>query len=206
MKLHGHPKSIPRRVSIACQLGMLAAVGTILLDCGSGSGTTNIPSRQLISISVQPNDAVAFLYSTVPFSANGTFDLAPTTQMGLPAQWTSSDTDIATLDVNRGVATCVAVGGPITVTASDTGQGGMVRGTATLTCGNPPPPSGIGNCLLNRSNRLTGSCRINSCQAVSDPVNCPAGQQAHVPISVVGVCIPGPPMTARVDRSTSCGP
>ena len=56
--------------------------------------------------------------SDTPFSATGTFDKEPTTVENVSAVWISSDPTIVTVDSSSGVASCVAVGGPITITAS----------------------------------------------------------------------------------------
>jgi len=107
----------------------------LLASCG-GAGP-----RQLIGISVQPVSGQAIAPDgTVPFSATGTFDQAPSTQANLPVQWTSSDATIATIDPNTGIATCLVVGGPITVTASAAGRGGTVHGSSTLACQISPHP------------------------------------------------------------------
>jgi hypothetical protein len=55
-------------------------------------------------------------------------------------QWTSSDSTVATIDPNTGIARCLVVGGPITVTGSAAGEGGTVTGTATLACKLSPDP------------------------------------------------------------------
>src|SRR5215475_6201608 len=115
-------------------LGILMLLG-VLASCGGGG------PRQLIGVSVQPVSGQAIAPDgNVPFSATGTFDQAPTTQANLPVQWTSSDATIATIDPNTGIATCLVVGGPITVTASAAGRGGTVHGSSTLACQISPHP------------------------------------------------------------------
>jgi len=117
-------------------LGLLVLLG-VLASCGGGS----IGPRQLIGISVQPGNGQAIAPDgTVPFSATGTFDQAPTTQANLPVQWTSSDSTVATIDPNTGIATCLVVGGPVTVTGSAAGKGGTVHGSGTLACQLSPDP------------------------------------------------------------------
>jgi len=115
--------------SISCALACLISYGALLVSCGGGS----FQPRQLIALSVQPSDAVASAPDgTVPFSATGTFDSAPTTQANVAAQWSSSDQSVATLDPNTGIATCVAAGGPIGITATAAGKSGMLHSSATL--------------------------------------------------------------------------
>jgi hypothetical protein len=121
-----------------------AAILMVLLflsaGCGGGEGTFSTPpSRQLIALDVQPSHGTAVQGGMVPFSATGTFDQAPTTQQNIAVQWTSSDTTIATIDTS-GVATCIGVGGTLTITASSSGKGGMIQGTAGLDCLIPPEP------------------------------------------------------------------
>jgi hypothetical protein len=54
-------------------------------------------------------------------------------------QWTSSDTNVATIDAT-GATTCVFVGGPVDISASAAGKGGKVQGSGTLTCQISPDP------------------------------------------------------------------
>jgi Big-like domain-containing protein len=119
--------------------GLIAPAIGLLMSCGGGDIGQPQP-RQLVSVSVQPSSATATQGSSVPFSATGTFNQAPATQTNLPAQWASSDTNIATIDANTGAATCVSIGGPVTISASAAGKGGMVNGSATLTCQVSPDP------------------------------------------------------------------
>jgi hypothetical protein len=125
-----------RLVTIGYALALFATI--IVASCGGGAG---MGLRQLVAVTVQPGNGEAIAPDgTVPFSATGTFDQAPTTQTNLPVQWASSDSNVATIDPNTGIATCLAVGGPITVTASAAGKGGMVHGPGTLACQISPDP------------------------------------------------------------------
>ena len=151
----------PRTLLLVCGLALTAAV---LTSCGGGQ-IGPPPPRQLISVTVQPSSSTATQGNTVPFSATGTFNHPPNTQTNLPAQWTSSDTNIATVDVNTGVATCVSVGGPVNITASAAGKGGMVSGSATLTCQVSPDPIATLNpntqdflCLSQTNNQGQKAC------------------------------------------------
>jgi hypothetical protein len=119
---------------------------SMMAGCGGG------PPRQLIAVVVSPTGAGANQGDTVPFSATGTFDRAPTTQTNLPAQWSSSDTSTATMDPNIGAATCVGIGGPVTITASAAGMGGALQGTGELTCA----ASGSGPVKLVPNNFIFG--------------------------------------------------
>jgi hypothetical protein len=117
----------------------LAVTTAVLTSCGGGT-IGPPPPRQLISVTVQPNSTTAIRGDSVPFSATGTFNRAPLTQDNLPAQWNSSDANIATIDANTGAATCVAVGGPVTISASAAGKDRTVNGSASLHCDIPPYP------------------------------------------------------------------
>jgi uncharacterized protein YjdB len=101
-----------------------------MASCGGSSMTPH----QLIAIAVSPTGAGANQGDTVPFTATGTFAQPPTTQTNIPAQWTSSDTTTATVNPSTGAATCVGVGGPITITASAAGIAGNLQSTGELTC------------------------------------------------------------------------
>lgn len=187
--------------SITCALTCLISYGALLVSCGGGS----FQPRQLIALLVLPSDAAASVPGgTLPFSATGTFDSAPTTQTNLAAEWSSSDRSVATIDPNTGIATCVAAGGPISVTATASGKGGMLHSSATLTCTVSPPPL-TGHCAVNGT-ALTGACWINSCSTVVDAAHCPAGQTPVTAKAVVRICIPGPPMLTTIDEGRSCGP
>jgi len=151
-----------------------------LLDSGCGS-SNNMPVRNLVSVAVQPpNGEATAPAGTLPFTATGTFDQPPTTEDSLMAQWSSSDPTIATVDPNTGTATCVGVGGPVTITASS----GEMRGTALLTC-SASTSGDSGNCAYQcpstRCGALTGFCSVSTggaCRQVYAPGQCPVGQPA----------------------------
>ncbi len=146
-----------------------------------GCGGYSTPSRTLLSIAVQPGDAEAFTPAgTAPFTATGTFDQPPMTEDNLNARWSSSDTTVATVDANTGLATCVSVGGPVVITASSSAK----QGTAELTCSSSVS-TGSGNCVYvcgsTRCGALTGFCSStqgNACRQVSALGSCPVGKPA----------------------------
>jgi hypothetical protein len=148
---------------------------------GCGGGTVGTPVRNLVSVAVQPGNGEATAPTgTLPFTATGTFDQPPTTQDNLSAHWSSSDTTIAAIDSNTGTATCVGVGGPVTITALS----GEKQGTAQLTC-LASTNGASGNCAYQcpstRCPALTGFCSIstgNACRQVYDPGDCPQGRPA----------------------------
>jgi len=184
---------------ICCVLILSGSISGGLGSCGDGSPAFQA-TRQLTSIAVQPVDADALVPTgTLPFSATGTFDQPPTTQANLPAEWVSSDATIATVDPNSGLATCVAVGGPIKITAEAAGK----MASAMLTCLGSQPQSG--NCVYvcgsTRCGELTGYCESSAggaCRQGYDPVHCPKGQPANM--MATDACGSG------IDASRSCTP
>jgi hypothetical protein len=156
------------------------AISFALTSCGGSS--MSVPARQLTSISVQPANGEAVVASgTVPFSASGTFDQPPTAEDSLAVAWSTSDTTIATIDASGGAATCIAAGGPVTITGSLSGK----KGTATLTCVSAQPVA-TGNCVYvcgsTRCGALTGYCSFsdgNACHQAYDPGSCPVGKPAN---------------------------
>lgn len=113
---------------------MIAAVVAMVTISGCGNST---PVLQTINVTPSPaNGTVGG--ATVPFTATGIYSdgTQSTTVSGL--QWSSSDTNTATIDPNTGVATCVAANASaITITATAPNAPGSttnVTGTSQLTC------------------------------------------------------------------------
>lgn len=183
-----------------CILTLSATLAAALLSCGSASFSFPPPTRMLVGIDVQPSDADALVSSDTPFSATGTFDKAPTTVEDMAAVWVSSDPTVVTVDSSSGLASCVAAGGPITITASAGGK----TDTGTLSC-LAAPPSAVGHCVYIcpsvRCPQLTGFCASsdgNACRKAYDPVHCQKGQPAQSPATdACGVA---------VDTASSCTP
>ena len=166
--------------------------------CGGGGETFSMPpARQLIALDVQPPHGTAVQGGMVPFSAKGTFDQAPTTQQNMAVQWTSSDTTIATIDTS-GVATCIGVGGTLTITASSPGKGGMVQGTAGLDCLIPPEP------VTFDPTGLQFECRqaINAgCQCITSRTTT-LTNNTDTALVISGILVSGSNFSAE---STNCG-
>lgn len=118
---------------ILSSIGLLSLCATFVLNCGCGAAASIPQNRNLLSIAVHPENSFVLPGATVPFAATASFDLPPVTENNFPAQWSSSDTTLATIDAN-GVATCVQQGGPITITASAWEKGNTVTAAATLNC------------------------------------------------------------------------
>jgi Bacterial Ig-like domain (group 2) len=154
--------------------------GSLLLSGGCGSGSSAGSARKLLSVSVEPTNAEATAPAgAAPFLLMGTYDQPPTTDQISSPQWSSSDPTVATID-GSGLATCVAVGGPVTIT----GISGPKKSTAQLTC-TSGPQGGSGNCVYQcpstRCPALTGYCSINTgnaCRQVFAGVQCPQGRSA----------------------------
>jgi len=170
------------RPGIAWRLCFPVAMGMLFAACGGGMDT---PARHLISLTVDPADAEAVAPSgTAPFDAIGTFDREPKTVASLTAQWTSSDTAVASID-STGLVTCQMIGGPVTLTATVASDGKTFTATGTITCtAAPPPPTGTGNCVYicpsTRCGELTGYCageRDGACHLTFSSA-CPVGKPA----------------------------
>lgn len=121
--------------------GLILPTIALLASCGGG----DVGPRQLVELAIQPSNTSAIQGNSILFSATGTFNQAPMMQTNVSARWTSSDTNLATIDSNTGTATCVAIGGPITISASAPGKGGTVQGSANLTCQISPHPVAVLN-------------------------------------------------------------
>jgi hypothetical protein len=112
----------------------------------TGTGTAAGPT--LKSITVTPNPATVAVGATIQFTATGHFSDGTTKDITTSSNWTSMNTEAATIGAMTGLATGVAVTeGSITITA--TAVGTEISGTAQLTVTNvpiqltiPPPPGG----------------------------------------------------------------
>jgi hypothetical protein len=179
----------------------------VLWGCGGSNSPT--PPRVLISVSVQPNSASAVKNRGVAFSATGTFNQTPTIQAYLNAAWASSDVTIATIDPASGLASCVSVGGPVTVSASVTAAaGGIKQSSGALTC-NDWSTIPRGRCVVDSNNVLTGQCAgpqflfPENCSVTTDTATCSPEQQSTSTQNIS--CGTGPTaMDVAVDISTAC--
>ncbi|HEX6537243.1 MAG TPA: plastocyanin/azurin family copper-binding protein [Gemmatimonadaceae bacterium] len=119
-------------------------VAAVLLGCGGGGGDGTGPNLTFTSLAVTPTTA------TIVGAPGGTTTLAavPQDQNGHPMSglgtpnWTSSDETIATVN-GSGVVTSVAIGGPVTITASLTANGVTKQGTAQVTVADIPTTAGV---------------------------------------------------------------
>ena len=105
-------------------------------------------SVTLQSITVTPNPASVGIGGKIQFTATGHFSDGTTKDITTTSNWTSSDTEVATIKAATGLATGVSLSdGSITITA--TAAGTEVSGAALLTVTNvpitlmiPQPPGG----------------------------------------------------------------
>ncbi|HWW16690.1 MAG TPA: hypothetical protein VN310_18665 [Candidatus Dormibacteraeota bacterium] len=160
-------------------------------------------AHQLVAIAVSPSGAGANQGDTVPFSATGTFAQPPTTQTNISAQWASSDTTTATINSSTGAATCVGVGGPVTITASAAGMPGSLQGTAMLTCA----PQGTGPVKLV-PNSLTFVCDLDltgSCSC-SPPETTTLTNSLSTSLAIDSISVGGTAFSQSNTCGTSVGP
>ena len=108
----------------------------LITGCGGGGDWTGhwLPGGQLLSIEVTPPNQSIAKGTTQQFMATGIY--ADNTKRDLTSSvtWTSSNAAVATISNasgSKGLATALAIGGPVTITATDPGTGNA--GTAKLT-------------------------------------------------------------------------
>src|SRR6266699_1214736 len=107
-----------------------AGTTTITATLGgvSGSTTLTVTAAILSTITVTPTTPSIANGTTWQFTATGTYSDSTTQDLTTQVTWSSSNTAFATID-SAGLATSVAAGGPITITATL----GGVSGSTTLT-------------------------------------------------------------------------
>jgi hypothetical protein len=104
-----------------------SALITVNADGASGEAALEITDARLLSLQVSPTTASVPVGSTQQFTAQGSYSGGTTADVTSNATWTTSNTAITTVS-NMGLATGVAGGGPVTLTATL----GGVSGTAQL--------------------------------------------------------------------------
>jgi uncharacterized protein YjdB len=100
------------------------------------AGSVPPPPPTLQSISVTPSPDSVAVGATVAFVATGHYSDGSSQNITTQTAWSSSNSSVATVVSNTGVATGVTAGGPVTITALMSGT----SGTASLTVSAPPPP------------------------------------------------------------------
>lgn len=125
-------------------LGVGLAV--VLGGCGGsgGGGGTGVPTPVFTTLSVSPTSA------TLAGAPGSTTQLTATPEdqnghamsgLGSPT-WASSDESVATVD-GSGLVTSVAVGGPVTITASLTASSVTKQGTSSITVTDIPDDANV---------------------------------------------------------------
>src|SRR5579872_3137833 len=108
---------------------------TITASLSGISGTASLtvsappPPPTLQTITVTPNPGSVTVGNTVAFTATGHYSDGSSKNITTLAAWSSGTPTLATIASNTGVASGVAAGGPVTITASLSG----ISGTAALT-------------------------------------------------------------------------
>ena len=110
-------------------------LGTTTITAASGSvngtATATVNAADLASLAIQPGDTTIAATTSQQFSAIGTFNDGSTQDLTGEATWTSSDTSVAKIGVNSGLAKGIAPGS-CTITATV----GSLSASITLTVSN----------------------------------------------------------------------
>lgn len=113
-----------------CTLGSNAA-GT--LTAAVSVNVTCTPTVQLTRITVSPTSATIAVSATQQFSAEGFYSDGSSRDLTTQVTWGSGNLAIATITATSGLATGVAAGGPISLTASIVSGGATVSNSSELT-------------------------------------------------------------------------
>jgi thiamine pyrophosphokinase len=120
-------------------LQVIAAVGVLVLF-GLALGCNGFfVDPTLTSVVVSPTSASIGIKKTIQMTAFGTYDDGSRKQIKSGLVWSTSDSTIASIDPNSGIATAVAVG-----SATITGEAQGLSGTGTITV----VPSGITSIIV----------------------------------------------------------
>lgn len=102
----------------------------------SGRGTLTVTGATLSSLGVTPVTPRIALGTKVPYHATGTFSDQTTQDLTSSVTWSSANPAVATISNQQGesgIATSVATGGPVTITATDPISGRTGGTTLTVT-------------------------------------------------------------------------
>src|SRR5437016_212162 len=211
--------SNPAVASIDSITGLVSAhqLGTVRITAVNGPfwGSTllTVGPPVLISIAVTPASPSIAKGLPQAFTATGTYTDSSTQNLTTSVNWTSSNTGVATIGLNTGIATGVAVGGPVTITANDpsTSKSGTAQLTVTaatlvsiaVTPGNPSIAKG-----LTQAFTATGTYTDSSTQNLTTPVNWTSSNTGIATIGLNtrvanGVAAGGPDTITATDPSTS---
>ncbi len=139
-------------------------------SAGTGGGVTP-GTRDLTGISLIPTPAtVVGSGNSVQFVALGTYTASPTTAEVTNVQWSSTNSSVATVDANSGLATagnCLASSCATTITATATApvSGSVIVGIGQLTVNSAPPTPTVRE--LTEITVLPGTQTINGSGSVA---------------------------------------
>lgn len=219
--------SAPTTASIVGTSGLATGVAaggpvTITAKDGTVTGTAQLTvtgsSVTLVSLAVTPATATVAVGGTKQFTATGTFSDSTTKDLTTQSTWETSDSETASVGEGTGLATGIAVGGPVTITAIAVGTD--VSGTAQLTVSNvpihitiTPPPGGVfgpvnpgGNLPVGIvliadpgfSGTVTFGCAVTTSEGV------PAPSITCVPNPASVTITPGGPLQVAIVITTFC--
>src|SRR5579859_112445 len=104
-------------------------IGAYEFYAGSAPPPPPPPLPTLQSIAVTPSPGSIAVGSTIAFTATGHYSDGSTKNVTTQAAWSSSNSSVAAVGSNTGIATGMAAGGPVTIAASVSG----IKGAASLT-------------------------------------------------------------------------
>ena len=109
-------------------------VGTVYNDSITGNTSLTVADAVLQAIEVTPVAPSIAQGLSMPFVATGTYSNNATKNITNNVTWSSNNTTIATINASSGIASAQAVGGPVTITATDSST--LVSGNASLSVTN----------------------------------------------------------------------
>src|SRR5512143_3875347 len=117
-----------KRIHVICMLSTLFIFSNTLSSCGGGGGAgTNNAGGSLISIEITPTNPSVACGTTQQLTATGKYSNGTTSNMTSLVSWTSSNTEVSTVN-NAGLAVSGAAG-----TTTITATSGSISGSSTLT-------------------------------------------------------------------------
>jgi 6-phosphogluconolactonase (cycloisomerase 2 family) len=192
---------IGKSVGVSLALLFLA----LLVGCDGAGGPATLQS-----VVVTPTSPSIVKGATQQFTATGHFSNGTLKDLTGTVTWTSSSTAVVTIN-NTGLATGVAVGGPITITAAS----GAVNGTTTLTV-TPPTLQSItvtpANPSVGQGGTLqftaTGHFSDGSTQNITATVTWSSANTAIATVSATGLATgvsPGGPVNITATSGAISG-
>src|SRR5581483_5153360 len=177
--------STPSVATLVSNTGLATGVAaggpvTITASLSGVTGTASLmvtalpPSATLQSITVTPNPDSIGVGSTVAFTATGHYSDGSSKNLTTQAAWTSNNSSVASVVSNTGVATGMAAGGPVTISASVSGIKGAASLTVTATA-----PSAVS--VVNFDRPAPSGAPYSSIQGVFGGINFSSGQWAWEP-------------------------